>query len=1248
MFFIAILAMGNANVPFTLNGLQSGDVVSVTISSNAYLSTMSISTDGNYSFSNVPTGDHYIKVEATGYNVPDSKLLRVKNDGSIDPMTGITLVITKMTDDGVWTHSWHEDGSVSGYTTTAYVNKPSTVTFLGKQIVPVDVSSRSILESEHHIVLSDEGATWTQEYAYRLLETMKTVSGIMGTDTAIISLTTNHITDDIQVELVTGGMIATISTDAFAYANPFYVDLDGVRGRFFSKRLHHAIVSMVTNFGNNRNKANSILINRFGCSIYPPNISELTKNTTNEPAENFQEFVPRELVEIINMFEEMPEGFHKIQNLKYLIRRQNGHDHPLYPSAAAVTWLQNDGYIEFMEKAFKSESLFETQRLIIHEKTHMLWEYVFPEEIKNDWITLGGWYEDPNSASGWATTKDTEFVSAYSHAINPNEDMAESVAFYIKNPDMLQSRSLPKYEFIRDRIMHGTRYISRIREDLTFEVLNLFPDYDYPGKIKSVDVIVEGAPDEDKIVTVDITLNHMEGFDDGASKAVLRMWSPKYSDKEGVIKSQYEDLWLFRVNGDAWHLKGSLTISKYSKSGFWTVDDIEITDEQNNQRFEGENDFVWNMYVNNSMEDLESPVYEKGSLRYNLTDVEVDGHQAHNLEVIYKVTDDTGISKVYARLNRSAADSYTHTDVYGTYNPDTHEAHVSFLITEFFPEDDYYVSLISFWDLANTQVMVGFSDSFQDEPRQTIHITTPNPDTEYPELDLSRIFVYAEPTHPEAPDGETKVTINYYVRDNKSGLGKVSYRLRDPQGIDHFEYHYHRNFYNQYFDGDPTVWERYTINVVLPKGSAPGIWGLAELTLEDKVLNRHVYNFVETLIFEPDENQDNYVLFAEMSEYDMLNFNISVLGSTTGYSYVYRVISEESGQEINGTIDADGNTANVRVRSADQGFNVDVSSLPAGKIVIIVQIKDDTGEIVAVRSKTVEKPKLEVTYPVAVADLVYCSENLELVSAGTTTIGEMQYSLDGISYKTTIPTAIDAKDYTIYYRIVDYKGLTLLEGGPFIVTIAAKMLSTPTIMLSETTYIYDGQAKKPTVTVKDGETTIPATEYTVSYSNNTNVGTATVTITDNDGGNYNVSGSSTFSITEAEPIVETTPITIGKSGKASYWCDKNLDFSKTDEIKAFVVTGYDYQGETSTIWLTRVKDVPAGTPIIVKGTAGTTYNIPIKASSSSYYENMLKGNTTGDAITLNPTEGDYMNMVMSGGQFWAFDSPISFPANMLA
>ena len=73
-------------------------------------------------------------------------------------------------------------------------------------------------------------------------------------------------------------------------------------------------------------------------------------------------------------------------------------------------------------------------------------------------------------------------------------------------------------------------------------------------------------------------------------------------------------------------------------------------------------------------------------------------------------------------------------------------------------------------------------------------------------------------------------------------------------------------------------------------------------------------------------------------------------------------------------------------------------------------------------------------------------------------------------------------------------------------------VSNPTITLSGTSFEYTGEAIKPTVTVKDGSTTIPASEYTVSYSNNKNVGMATVTITDKKGGNYTVSGSATFEI----------------------------------------------------------------------------------------------------------------------------------------
>lgn len=947
------MCFANANVPFTLSGLQNGDKVSVTISSSEYLKSMTVTADGSYVFGDVPTGQHAIKVEAIGYNLPDSKSVNVKDDGTIEPFTGIALVITKMDeDDSKWTHSWHEDGSIAGYTTTAYVNKPAVIEYLGKKIVPADVPSLSILEVEYHIILSDEGAKWTQEYAYRLLETMRLFPrNVVEDDTLIISLTNDHITDDIQMEDCNGGKLVTIATDAFAYANPFLVTLDGVRGRFFSKRLHHAIVNMVTNYGTNKEYADRILQERFGCSIYPPDYEELTRGITDEDAGRFQEFVARELVEIINMFEEMPEGFHKIPHLNYLIRRQNGHKHPLYPGAAAVTWPVDNGYIEFMENAFNDGALFETQRLILHEKTHMLWAFVFSDEIKNDWIELGGWYKDPNSGSGWATTKDFEFVSAYAHAHNPDEDMAESVAFYIKDPDKLMSRSLPKYEFIRDRIMHGTRYISKIRDDLTFEVLNLWPDYDYPGKIKSLDVQVLGKPEEDKTVVVDITLNHIEGYEDGAAAAYLRITCPGCQ----IIVDQYVDLWLYPVNEDEYHLQGQATISKYSKAGYWTCGDIVVRDLQWNERFEGSNDFVWNMYVNNPLEDIYPPVYEKGSLRYELADTIRDGHKEQVLTAYFKLTDNVGISDASCGWGCDLSDTY-YFGASGSrgYNTKTQEGWAKMYITEFYPTANYYVASLGARDYAQSYMEVEFSDSPQDEPRVMIHVETPNPDTVAPELDLNRIFIYAQPTHPESPDGETIVTLTYYVRDDKSGFTQSNFRLRDSQGIDHFSWAYDDG--TRYFDGDPTLWKKYSKTIILPQGSAPGIWGLSELTLYDKAGNWKTYNFVETVIFEPDDNQEDYILFAEMAYEDMLNIDLTAIsGNTAGYSYTYRIISEETGQEISGMI-ADNQFATIRRRaSGTGGYNIDVSALPYGKLVVIVQVKDAEGKVVAVRSKTVNK-----------------------------------------------------------------------------------------------------------------------------------------------------------------------------------------------------------------------------------------------------------------------------------------------------
>ena len=239
----------------------------------------------------------------------------------------------------------------------------------------------------------------------------------------------------------------------------------------------------------------------------------------------------------MSMFEEMPPGMHKIDGLNYLVRRLDGTFDPTSPTAPAIAY-PGAGYIIFMESAFIATSLDYLHRLILHEKAHFLWSKIFDDNLLSDWVTLGGWTHscvdgtNPcdikdyfNVQEGWTTSKQTEFVSAYAHGKNPNEDMAESISYFIVNPDALKSRAMGKYEFIRDRIMQGTIYISTLSDQFTFKVYNLYPDYVYPGKIKRLEVIVTGAPNEKKSGSVTIELHALDNYLEGAKYAYTRIES---------------------------------------------------------------------------------------------------------------------------------------------------------------------------------------------------------------------------------------------------------------------------------------------------------------------------------------------------------------------------------------------------------------------------------------------------------------------------------------------------------------------------------------------------------------------------------------------------------------------------------------------------------------------------------------------------------------------------------------------------
>ena len=498
--------------------------------------------------------------------------------------------------------------------------------------------------------------------------------------------------------------------------------------------------------------------------------------------------------------------------------------------------------------------------MILHEKAHFLWAHLFDEQLKQDWIELGGWFENPNDQDGWSTTKQVEFVSAYAHGKNPNEDMAESISYYIVNPDKLRSRSPAKYEFIQNRIMHGTRYISKIREDLTFEVYNLYPDYIYPGRIIRIDIQVEGKPEEDKQITVEIEL-HRESDLDAAQSAYIRVFSEK-----GTF---FDLAWMSPVDANGMSvpsghiLRGQATLSKYAADGYWQPDQIRIWDAQRNERLTSENDWGWKLYIDNPLADCEPPVYVKNSMRLSLSDTTTKNGRPYQIVTArWQLTEKNGIKGVYAQLNDLNRETYSRRESWGEYNPETSEASIGLIFPDYFQSGTYSLNYILMEDVALNARSVYFTDPGHalrdeqetiDEPPATIDIVTSNPDSIPPVLDLNRITIKAEPTQPKAPNGETRVDIIFRIKDNISGYAKTNMLLRDPQGGTHFFRHYDVDFWDIYFSRDPTVYETYHKTIILPVGSAPGTWGLAEMTVFDKAQNTLRVDFTEIVRFEVDE-----------------------------------------------------------------------------------------------------------------------------------------------------------------------------------------------------------------------------------------------------------------------------------------------------------------------------------------------------------------------------------------------------------
>ncbi|MCR5624201.1 MAG: BspA family leucine-rich repeat surface protein [Lachnospiraceae bacterium] len=173
-------------------------------------------------------------------------------------------------------------------------------------------------------------------------------------------------------------------------------------------------------------------------------------------------------------------------------------------------------------------------------------------------------------------------------------------------------------------------------------------------------------------------------------------------------------------------------------------------------------------------------------------------------------------------------------------------------------------------------------------------------------------------------------------------------------------------------------------------------------------------------------------------------------------------------------------------------------------------------------------------------------------------------------------------------------------------TIKQKAINNATLTLSESTFTYDGTAKEPSVTVVlDGKTLASGTDYSVSYTNNTNAGTATVTVT----GTGNYTGTATTNFTINESVKEDDSKSPDNQSKQEEKVDKKQKTTSVSKVKpgkksATVswkkqtskgIKGYEIQYSTDKKFKKNVKT------ITINKTKTTSKKIKKLKSKKTYY-----------------------------------------------
>ncbi len=183
-----------------------------------------------------------------------------------------------------------------------------------------------------------------------------------------------------------------------------------------------------------------------------------------------------ELTQFINGVHDLPPHLFLAFRNQTFIRFKRGYINTNFPTQAATAHFDS---VEFYDRWARQHPVFK-RITVVHELAHIIGmaRYWPGSGIDNttEWVELSDWQRVEGNT--WKRPESNQlFVSNYA-MIRPEEDFAESVVAYRYRPHFFKSRSIQKYNYIKNYFFAGKEYLDHHNCDATPSLIELAEDLD--------------------------------------------------------------------------------------------------------------------------------------------------------------------------------------------------------------------------------------------------------------------------------------------------------------------------------------------------------------------------------------------------------------------------------------------------------------------------------------------------------------------------------------------------------------------------------------------------------------------------------------------------------------------------------------------------------------------------------------------------------------------------------------------------